>query len=51
MGWVLAARRSAIRYLINDDEEGERQFKLILSQGDKDALISIISDTSIPAAG
>lgn len=30
------------RYLVNDDEEGERQFKLILSQGDKDALISIV---------
>lgn len=30
------------RYLLNDDEEGERQFKLILSQGDKGALISIL---------
>ncbi len=30
------------RYLLNDDEEGERQFKLILSQGDKGALISIV---------
>ena len=27
------------RYLLNDDEEGERQFKLILSQSDKAALI------------
>lgn len=30
------------RYLLNDDEEGERQFKLILSQGDKAALIAIL---------
>src|SRR3954453_23219791 len=30
------------RYLLNDDEEGERQFKLILSQADKDALIAIV---------
>lgn len=30
------------RFLLNDDEEGERQYKLILSQGDKGALISII---------
>ena len=30
------------RYLLNDDEEGERQFKLILSQSDKDALIAIV---------
>lgn len=30
------------RYLLNRDEEGEKQFKLILSQGDKDALISIL---------
>ncbi|GAB3556280.1 DUF262 and DUF1524 domain-containing protein [Spelaeicoccus albus] len=31
------------RYLLNDDEEAERQFKLILSQNDKDALISLIN--------
>ncbi|MEY9851439.1 uncharacterized protein with ParB-like and HNH nuclease domain/predicted transport protein [Leifsonia sp. EB41] len=31
------------RYLTNDDEEGERQYKLILSQSDKDALISIVA--------
>lgn len=30
------------RYLLNDDEDGERQFKLILSQTDKDALIAIL---------
>ncbi|WP_353649593.1 DUF262 and DUF1524 domain-containing protein [Nakamurella sp. A5-74] len=30
------------RYLLNDDEDGERQFKLILSQSDKAALIAIL---------
>lgn len=30
------------RYLLNDDEDGERQFKLILSQGDRGALISLL---------
>lgn len=38
------------RYLLNDDEDGERQFKLILSQGDKAALISIIQGVE-PATG
>lgn len=35
-------RKIRNRYLLNDDEEGEKQFKLILSQGDKSALISIL---------
>ncbi|MGN6127567.1 MAG: GmrSD restriction endonuclease domain-containing protein [Humibacter sp.] len=30
------------RYLLNDDEDGERAYKLILSQSDKDALIAIL---------
>lgn len=30
------------RYLLNDDEDGERQFKLILSQSDKQALIALL---------
>lgn len=37
------------RYLMDEDEEGERQFKLILSQGDKGALISILQGVE-PAA-
>src|SRR3954451_24042538 len=32
------------RFLLNNDETGERQFKLILSQGDKDALIAFFQD-------
>ncbi|WP_156252436.1 DUF262 and DUF1524 domain-containing protein [Pseudactinotalea terrae] len=35
-------RKIRNRYLLNDDEDGERQFKLILSQSDKDALIAIL---------
>ncbi|MGA4508621.1 GmrSD restriction endonuclease domain-containing protein [Propionibacteriaceae bacterium G1746] len=38
-------RKIRNRYLINDDEEGERQFKLILSQSDKQALIAILQGT------
>lgn len=30
------------RYLLNGDEDGERRFKLILSQSDKDALIAVL---------
>lgn len=35
-------RKIRNRYLLNDDEEGERQFKLILSQNDRQALIAIL---------
>lgn len=35
-------RKIRNRYLLNDDEEGERQFKLILSQSDKLTLIAIL---------
>jgi uncharacterized protein with ParB-like and HNH nuclease domain/predicted transport protein len=35
-------RKIRNRYLLNDDEEGERQFKLILSQSDRQALIAIV---------
>nr|WP_240967148.1 DUF262 domain-containing protein [Micrococcus luteus] len=35
-------RKIRNRYLLNDDEDGERQFKLILSQSDKQALITIL---------
>ncbi len=38
------------RYLLNDDEEGERQFKLILSQSDKAALISLLQGVA-PSGG
>lgn len=35
-------RKIRNRFLLNDDEEGDRQFKLILSQGDRDALIALL---------
>jgi uncharacterized protein with ParB-like and HNH nuclease domain/predicted transport protein len=38
------------RYLLNDDEEGERQYKLILSQNDKGALISILRGVAAPGS-
>lgn len=36
-------------YLLNPDEEGERQFKLILSETDKDTLLAILQNTPTPA--
>lgn len=36
-------------YLLNPDEEGERHFKLILSETDKDTLLAILKNTPAPA--
>lgn len=36
-------------YLLNPDEEGERHFKLILSETDKDTLLSILQGAPMPA--
>lgn len=36
-------------YLLNPDEDGERHFKLILSETDKDTLLAILQDTPMPA--
>ena len=36
------------RYLVNVDEEGERYHKLLLSQGDKDTLKSIVRQIGLP---
>jgi uncharacterized protein with ParB-like and HNH nuclease domain len=35
-------------YLLNPDEEGERHFKLILSETDKETLLSILQNTPLP---
>ena len=35
-------------YLLNPDEEGERHFKLILSETDKDTLLSILQKVPMP---
>jgi uncharacterized protein with ParB-like and HNH nuclease domain/predicted transport protein len=36
-------------YLLNPDEDGERHFKLILSETDKDTLLAILKNTPSPA--
>lgn len=36
-------------YLLNPDEDGERHFKLILSETDKDTLLAILKNTPVPA--
>ena len=36
-------------YLLNPDEEGERHFKLILSETDKDTLLSLLQGAPMPA--
>lgn len=35
-------------YLLNPDEDGERHFKLILSETDKDTLLAILQNTPMP---
>lgn len=36
------------RYLINDDEDGDLQFKLLLSQADRNALRALVQGTPLP---
>lgn len=36
-------------YLLNPDEEGERHFKLILSETDKDTLLALLQGAPVPA--
>lgn len=43
-------RKIRNRYLLNVDEEGERQFKLILSQNDRQALTTILQGTGPTSA-
>ncbi|MFD7308557.1 DUF262 domain-containing protein [Promicromonospora sp. NPDC059942] len=40
-------RKIRNRYLINDDEEGERRYKLVLSQGDRAALFAVVDRMSL----
>lgn len=35
-------------YLLNPEEEGERRYKLILSQTDKDSLIAVVAERDLP---
>ena len=39
------------RYLVNNDEEGERYFKLLLSQTDRDTLKAIVGGAQLPKHG
>jgi len=43
-----SARKLRNYYLLNPEEEGERHFKLILSQTDKDSLIAILKGADRP---
>lgn len=43
-----SSRKLRNYYLINPEEEGERRFKLILSQTDKDSLIAVVAGNERP---
>lgn len=44
-----SARKLRNYYLLNPEESGERHYKLILSQTDKDSLIAILKNMDFPA--
>jgi uncharacterized protein with ParB-like and HNH nuclease domain/predicted transport protein len=43
-----SARKLRNYYLLNPEEEGERRFKLLLSQTDKASLTAVVSETELP---
>lgn len=45
---VFSAKKLRNYYLLNPDEDGERYFKLILSETDKETLISILKNSGMP---
>lgn len=45
---TFSARKLRNYYLLNPDEDGERHFKLILSETDKESLLAILSQTPMP---
>lgn len=45
---TFSARKLRNYYLLNPDEEGERHFKLILSETDKETLLAILQAKPIP---
>jgi uncharacterized protein with ParB-like and HNH nuclease domain/predicted transport protein len=45
---TFSARKLRNYYLVNPDEEGERHFKLLLSETDKETLLSILQSKPIP---
>lgn len=46
---AFSAKKLRNYYLVNPDEEGERHFKLLLSETDKDTLLSILQASPTPA--
>lgn len=46
---AFSAKKLRNYYLLNPDEEGERHFKLILSETDKDTLLAILQNAPMPA--
>lgn len=46
---AFSAKKLRNYYLLNPDEEGERHFKLILSETDKETLLAILHNTPMPA--
>jgi len=46
---TFSAKKLRNYYLLNPDEEGERHFKLLLSETDKETLLSIIQGSPMPA--
>jgi uncharacterized protein with ParB-like and HNH nuclease domain len=43
-----SARKLKNYYLVNPDESGDRHFKLLLSETDKDSLLAILRSTPLP---
>ena len=46
---AFSAKKLRNYYLVNPDEEGERHFKLLLSETDKDTLLAILQTAPMPA--
>ena len=46
---VFSVNKLRNNYLLNHDEEGERHFKLILSETDKETLLAILQGTPMPS--
>jgi uncharacterized protein with ParB-like and HNH nuclease domain/predicted transport protein len=46
---AFSAKKLRHHYLLDPDEEGERRFKLILSETDKETLLAILQSAPIPA--
>lgn len=45
---IFSAKKLRNYYLLNPDEEGERHYKLLLSETDKETLLAILKDTPMP---